>query len=103
MIDSTNQYPLGDEVLAPVLMESCLAAGERLVKGFDSMTSEGIHNRILTPLLQMAVDRDKQYASPDSLGLDTGGGDGHHERRWRGGEIHLIGGFGGLPDQWIGG
>lgn len=104
MIDSTNQQPLGDEVLAPCLMESCLASAERLVKGLAPTDPKAVHNQALPALLQMAMDRDKQYASPDTLGVDYGDQHGHHHgRRWRGGEIHLIGGFGGQPDMWIGG
>jgi hypothetical protein len=67
MIDVTNQYPLGIEVLSPCIAESCLAAAER-----DMDDAEGVHNRALVPLLEMAIQRDKEYSSPDTLGIDRG-------------------------------
>lgn len=102
MIDSTNQFPLGDEVLSPVLMESCLASAERMIKGLSPTNPMAVHSQAVGPLLQMAILRDKQYASPDTVGV-MGSGTRHreHEHHWRGGEIHLIGGFGGVSDQWI--
>ena len=72
MIDSANKYPLGLEVLAPCIAESCLAAAERLIEGKDSTHPDGIHNRALAPLLAMAIQRDKEYGSPETLGIDHG-------------------------------
>ena len=85
MIDATNCYPLGGEVLASVLIESCLAAAERNVEG-----QPGPHSAQLVPLLQMAIQRDKEYAAPDSVGIDYGGGncDGSERR-----ERHNSGGI----------
>lgn len=67
MIDAVNQYPLGIEILSGCLVESCLAAAER-----DIEQEIGIHNQQLQPLLAMAIQRDKEYSSPDSLGREPG-------------------------------
>ena len=72
MISSSNSYPLGGEVLAPCLVESCLAAAERDVRGMDAGHDDAVHNRALAPLLALAIQRDKDYASPDTLGVDYG-------------------------------
>jgi len=66
-LDGTNQYPLGGSVLAGCIEEACLAAAER-----DLDDAEGVHNRALVPLLALAIQRDKEYASPDTLGIDHG-------------------------------
>ena len=72
MVDASNKYPLGVEVLAPCIVESCLAVAERDFDQKDANAPDAVHNRALTPLLQMAIQRDKEYASPDSLGVDDG-------------------------------
>jgi len=85
MIDSSNKYPLGIEVLAPCLIESCLAAAERLIEKKDAGHPDAVHNRALIPLLQMAIKQDKENTSPDTLGVDHGqGDDGEHRFRPRG-------------------
>jgi hypothetical protein len=72
MIDSVNQYPLGIEVLAPVLAEACLAAAERDIEQFAPGSPEAVHNAQMQPLLAAAIQRDKEYASPDYLGRERG-------------------------------
>jgi len=91
MIDPLNQYPVGIEVLAPCLTESCLAAAER---DFDQNPS-GVHAQSLAPLLAMAIQRDKEHSSPDTLGVDHGGDDGaEHCQHRRTGTIHWDAGGG---------
>lgn len=72
MIDAVNQYPLGIEVLAPCITEACLAAAERDIDEKDAADPNAVHNRALVPLLEMAIQRDKDYSSPDTLGFDDG-------------------------------
>jgi hypothetical protein len=67
MIDATNEYPLGGEVLAAVITESCLAAAER-----EMDDAEGVHCKNLPTLLEMAIQEDKDKASPDTIGVDRG-------------------------------
>ena len=85
MLDATNQYPLGVDVLAPVIMESVLAAAERNLDQIHPGSAEAVHNTALQPLLAMAIQRDKEYASPDTLGIDHGqegeSGPHRHHRR----------------------
>ena len=63
MLDATNKYPLGAEVLAPVLLESVLAAAERNLE-----ENVGFHNQQLAPMLAAAILRDKEYSTPSNLG-----------------------------------
>lgn len=77
MLDSVNNQPIGIEILAPVFMESCLAAGERNIDQQDGTHSDAVHNRALQPLLALAIQRDKENAAPDTLGVDDG--DGRYE------------------------
>ena len=63
MLVNPGDAPLGLEVLAPCIMESILAAGERNIDHYDAMNPQAIHNRALPPLLAMAIKRDQQYAS----------------------------------------
>jgi len=73
MIDSDSPYPLGTELLAPSIVESCLAAAERDIQGMDANHPDAVHNRALVPLLAVAIQRDGEYGSPDTLGVDYGG------------------------------
>jgi hypothetical protein len=94
MIDGTNQYPLGVEVLAPCIIESCLAAAERDIEGKDAAHPDAVHSRALVPLLAMAIQIDKDRSSPDTLGVDHGReGEEHHQHDHTGG-IYWNGGGG---------
>jgi hypothetical protein len=73
MIDSTNQYPLGIEVLSLVLQESCLAAWERNVERKGPGNPEATHNAMFGPLLQQAVEMDKRKGAPEIIGTMHGG------------------------------
>ena len=63
MIDATNQYPLGAEVLAPVIVKSVLAAAERNLE-----SAPGVHCQQLEALLAAAVASDRDKQGPDNLG-----------------------------------
>jgi hypothetical protein len=99
-LDATNALPLGDEVLAQVLVEACLAAAERDVQQVDASHPDGVHSRLFPSLLATAIAQDRRKASPDTLGIDNGNGRGEYvDRPFRGSRIYL--GIGGL-NQWIG-
>jgi len=69
MIDANNPYPLGGEVLAPVIVEACLAAAERTFRDGGE-----VHEAKYKELLELAIVVDKDAASPDSLGTDCNAG-----------------------------
>lgn len=73
MLDATNCYPLGAEVLAPVLLESVLAAAERNLEDI-----EGAHCKQFMMMLQEAVQRDKEYSTPDNLGSSIDHANDHY-------------------------
>ena len=74
MLDATNQYPIGGELLAPVFKEAVLAAAERFLD--EQM---GVHNAQFQKLLAAAIAEDKDRASPSQLGRSRGGEDGFEE------------------------
>lgn len=86
MIDATNLYPIGAEILANVLMESCLAAAERNVQLLDARSPDAVHNQILDKVLTAAIAQDRDHASPDTVGVDHGrehgGGRHRHHDCW---------------------
>jgi hypothetical protein len=84
MLDVTNSQPIGIEILAPVFMESILAAAERNIDQQDASHPDAVHNRTLGPLLAMAIQRDRENAAADFLGVDHGR-DGYewHRRPYR--------------------
>lgn len=73
MISPTNQYPVGGETLAQVIMVACLAAAER---NYDD--AQGVHTRRFQELLPLAVAADLEKSSPTSLGPDNPKGEGYH-------------------------
>lgn len=66
MIDSTNQYPIGGEQLAQVILEACLAAAERL---YDD--NERVHTKRFQEMMPLAVGADLETSSPRTLGPDN--------------------------------
>jgi hypothetical protein len=72
MLDASNKYPLGGTVLASVITEACLAAAERDIDNIDGNDPRAVHSRQAMIELQAAVQRDKEYAAPDTLGVDKG-------------------------------
>jgi len=67
MLDETNQYPVGSEQLAQVIIEACLAAAER---NYDER--DGRHTKRFYELLPLAIATDMERSSPTSLGPDIG-------------------------------
>ncbi len=97
MLDAVNAYPIGDEILAPCILESCLAAAERDCKHIDAAHKDATHSRAFPPLLAAAIQQDKVRAAPNTLGIDRGGrrrprGD---DRIYRGNAIYFNN-FGGV-------
>ncbi len=70
MLDSTNQYPVGGETLAQVILEACLAAAER---NYDEQAK--LHRERFMELLPLAIRADMEKSSPTSLGPDRPHGD----------------------------
>lgn len=66
MIDVTNQYPVGAETLAQVILEACLAAAEHNFEERDH-----VHTKRLAELLPLAIRADMEKSSPTSLGRDA--------------------------------
>lgn len=70
MIDATNQYPVGGETLAQVILEACLAAAER---NYDEQAK--LHTERFLQLLPLAIAADQEKSSPTSLGPDMPAGE----------------------------
>jgi hypothetical protein len=64
MIDADNLYPLGAEVLSPVIHEAVLASAEKNLE-----EAPGVHTQTFQALLAAAITRDQQYSTPDTLGV----------------------------------
>ena len=71
MIDAENQYPVGGETLAQVIVEACLAAAER---NYDEEQKR--HRERFIELLPLAIAADMEKSSPTSLGPDMPQGEG---------------------------
>ena len=69
MIDSTNQYPVGGETLAQLIVEACLSAVEL---DFYEKT-DGRHTRRFQEMLPLAIQADLEKSAPTSLGPDRPG------------------------------
>jgi hypothetical protein len=67
MIDATAPYPIGGEILAEAIAESCLAAGERMMDD-----APGVHSEAFKEALVAAILQDKETTSPPTLGQDGG-------------------------------
>ncbi len=68
MISDSNPYPIGGEILSQVIIEACLAAGERLLE-----ENEGVYAKHFQELLAAAIAADQDATSPSELGPDKGG------------------------------
>lgn len=71
MIDATNQYPVGGETLAQVIIEACLAAAER---NYDEENKR--HTERFQQILPLAIAADLDKSAPTNLGPDMPRGDG---------------------------
>jgi hypothetical protein len=88
MIDSTNQYPVGGEQLAQLILEACLGAAER---NLDD--TEAVHTKRFQELLPLAIRTDMETTAPTSLGSDAPQGENSDfiSRSVRMGDITLDG------------
>jgi len=66
LLDSTNLYPIGGEVLSQVILEACLAAAEH---NFEER--EHVHEKQYQQLIGLAIRDDQDRSSPTSLGPDA--------------------------------
>ena len=73
MIDETNLYPVGGEVLTQVITEACLAAAER---NFDENANQ--HTMRFMQLLPLAIQADLERSTSSQLGPDAPRGEGYH-------------------------
>jgi hypothetical protein len=70
MLDDTNQYPIGGELLSQVILEACLAAAEH---NFEER--EHVHEKRFMEMLGVAIRNDQYRSSPTSLGPDAPAGE----------------------------
>ena len=95
MIDATNQYPVGGETLAQLIIEACLSAVE--LDYYEKV--DGRHTRMFQAMLPLAIAADREKSSPTSLGPDSPRGEGYYscfgdsdyERARRMGSVSLDG------------
>ena len=66
LLDETNIYPIGGEVLSQVILEACLAAAEH---NFEER--EHVHEKRFQELIGLAIREDQERSSPTSLGPDA--------------------------------
>lgn len=66
LLDETNLYPIGGEVLSQVILEACLAAAEH---NFEER--EHVHEKQFQELIGMAIRDDQERSTPTSLGPDA--------------------------------
>lgn len=69
MIDRSNQYPVGSTALAPVFVESVLAAAERDIEQKDELHPDAVHCRELKRVLADAIRKDRESSAPDTVGI----------------------------------
>jgi hypothetical protein len=70
MIDDVNQYPVGGEVLAQVILEACLASAEH---NFEER--EHVHEKRFLEMISFAIRNDMERTAPTSLGPDSPAGE----------------------------
>lgn len=66
LLDGTNLYPIGGEILSQVILEACLAAAEH---NFEER--EHVHEKRFQELIGLAIRDDQERSSPTSLGPDS--------------------------------
>jgi hypothetical protein len=71
MLDTTNLYAIGGEVLSQVILEACLASAEH---NFEER--EHVHEKRFMELIGLAIRDDQERSSPTSLGPDAPRGAG---------------------------
>lgn len=65
LLDDTNVYAIGGEVLSQVMLEACLAAAEHNFEERDH-----VHEKRFLELISLAIREDQERSSPTSLGPD---------------------------------
>lgn len=73
LLDATNLYAIGGEVLSQVMLEACLAAAEHNFEERDH-----VHEKRFTELIGIAIRDDQDRSSPTSLGPDAPRGEPRH-------------------------
>ena len=66
LVDGTNIYPIGGEMLSQVILEACLASAEH---NFEER--EHVHEAQYMKLIERAIMDDQERSSPTSLGPDA--------------------------------
>jgi hypothetical protein len=66
MIDESNPYPIGGELLSQTILEACLAAAEH---NFEER--EHVHEKRYQEMIALAIKNDQERSSPKSLGPDA--------------------------------
>lgn len=74
MIDGTNLYPVGGEMLAQIITEACLMAVE--LDFFEKQ--DGRHTRMFQAMLPLAIQADQERSSPTTLGPDMPRGEHYY-------------------------
>ena len=90
LIDDTDLYPIGGEVLSPAILEACLSAAEQ---NFEER--EHVHEKRFLELIGLAIRDDQERSSPTTLGSDGSrmgiGGDSYRMREQRIGQLTFDG------------
>lgn len=73
MIDESNIYPVGGEMLTQLIIEACLAAAER---NYDE--TQNMHTLRYQELLPLAIRDDLERSTPVQLGRDMPRDRGYH-------------------------
>jgi len=66
MLDDTDEFPIGGEVLSQVFLEACLAAAEH---NFEER--EHVHEKRFLEMIALSIRNDQDRSSPTALGPDS--------------------------------
>jgi len=88
MIDATNKYPVGGELISQLILEACLSAAEQLYDG-----NVGVHTEQFAQMLPSAILADQERSSPKTLGPDAPKGENQNldARKVQMGDVTLNG------------
>jgi hypothetical protein len=82
MLDSTNQYPVGGETLAQLIVQACLMSVELDFYEKKEDGDAGRHTRRFQQMLPLAIRADLEKSSPTSLGPDCPRGESRDYGAW---------------------